>query len=178
MNDNEKAFLLFDLNLPFTPDVHDVIYVENEYEPATNGFIQEHYEEIQQQFLSKKATFIYLPKLCGQEVSKEALHYMFPFLGQESSFVNGNLTIETLKSHILSGSIEGPALIHFVRMEAENAIDYYYTYRPLVADTSIPFSDTELVACFMLIDMILCLVIGALIFKPLGKYIRGEDLKK
>ena len=30
---------------------------------------------------------------------------------------------------------------------------------------------------FMLIDMILCLVIGALIFKPLGKYIRGEDLK-
>ena len=31
---------------------------------------------------------------------------------------------------------------------------------------------------FMLIDMILCLVIGALIFKPLGKYIRGEDLKK
>ena len=30
---------------------------------------------------------------------------------------------------------------------------------------------------FMLIDMVLCLVIGALIFKPLGKYIRGEDLK-
>ena len=29
----------------------------------------------------------------------------------------------------------------------------------------------------MLIDMVLCLVIGALIFKPLGKYIRGEDLK-
>ena len=26
---NEQAFLLFDLNLPFAPDVHDVIYVEN-----------------------------------------------------------------------------------------------------------------------------------------------------
>ncbi|MBR4468877.1 MAG: hypothetical protein IKS53_05520 [Bacteroidales bacterium] len=130
---NEQTFLLFDLNLPFTPDVHDVIYVENEYDPAINGYIQKHYEEIQQQFLSKKATFIYLPKLCGQEVSKEVLHYMFPFLQQTSSFVNGDLTIETLKSHILSGSIEGPALIHFVRMEAKNPINYYYTYRPLVA---------------------------------------------
>lgn len=138
---NEQAFLLFDLNLPFIPDVHDVIYVENEYDPAINGFIQEHYEEIRQQFLSKKATFIYLPKLCGQEVSKETLHYMFPFLGQEFSFLNGNLTIEMLKSHILSGSIEGPALIHFVRMEADNPSNYYYTYRPLVADSSVPLSD-------------------------------------
>ena len=134
---NEQTFLLFDLNLPYSPDVHDVIYVENKYDPAINGYIQKHYEEIQQQFLSKKATFIYLPKLCGQEVSKEALHYMFPFLGQESSFVNGNLTIETLKSHILSGSIEGPALIHFVQMEAENPSNYYYTYRPLVAASSL-----------------------------------------
>ena len=134
---NEQTFLLFDLNLPFTPDVHDVIYVENEYDPAINGYIQKHYEEIQQQFLSKKATFIYLPKLCGQEVSKEVLHYMFPFLQQTSSFVNGDLTIETLKSHILSGSIEGPALIHFVRMEAENPSNYYYTYRPLVAASSL-----------------------------------------
>ena len=138
---NEQAFLLFDLNLPFAPDVHDVIYVENEYDPAINGNIQKHYEEIKQQFLSKKATFIYLPKLCGQEVSKEALHYMFPFLGQESSFVNGNLTIETLKSHIVSGSIEGPALIHLVRMDAENPTNYYYTYRPLVADSSVPISE-------------------------------------
>ena len=139
-NTNQKH-ILFDLTLPFTPNVHDVIYVENEYDPAINGYIQEHYGEIRQQFLSKKATFIYLPKLCGQEVSKEALHYMFPFLGQEFSFVNGNLTIETLKSHILSGSIEGPALIHFVQMEAENPENYYYTYRPLVADASVPLSE-------------------------------------
>ncbi len=137
----KQKHILFDLNLPFTPDVHDVIYVENEYDPAINGYIQEHYEEIQQQFLSKKATFIYLPKLCGQEVSKEVLHYMFPFLGQESSFVNGDLSIETLKSHILSGRIEGPALIHFVQMEAENPSNYYYTYRPLVTDSSIPLPE-------------------------------------
>ena len=140
-DNNGQAFLLFDLNLPFTPNVHDVIYVENEYNPAINEYIQEHYEEIQQQFLSRKATFIYLPKLCGQEVSKEVLHYMFPFLQQESSFVNGDLAIETLKSHILSGSIDGPALIHFVQMEAETPSNYYYTYRPLVADASVPLSE-------------------------------------
>ena len=31
---------------------------------------------------------------------------------------------------------------------------------------------------YMLIDMVLCLVIGALLWKSLGKYIRGEDLQK
>ena len=31
---------------------------------------------------------------------------------------------------------------------------------------------------YMLIDMVLCLVVGALLWKPLGKYIRGEDIAK
>ena len=31
---------------------------------------------------------------------------------------------------------------------------------------------------FMLIDMLLCLAVAAIIMKPLGKYIRGEDLKR
>ena len=30
---------------------------------------------------------------------------------------------------------------------------------------------------YLLINMIICLIIGALIWKPLGKYIRGEDLE-
>ena len=30
---------------------------------------------------------------------------------------------------------------------------------------------------FILIDLLLCLVVGWLIWKPLGKYIRGEDLR-
>ena len=138
---NKQDFLLFDLDLPFTPDVHDVIYVENEYDPIINKYIQEHYEELQQRFLTKKVTLNYLPKLCNQDVPKEVLQYMFPHLREDSSFVNGNLSIETLKSHILFGSIEGPALIHFVRMDAENPSNYYYTYRQLVADSSIPLSD-------------------------------------
>ena len=31
---------------------------------------------------------------------------------------------------------------------------------------------------FIVIDMILCLVVGALMWKPLGKYFRGEDLRR
>lgn len=30
---------------------------------------------------------------------------------------------------------------------------------------------------YIVVDMIMCLVVGALLWKPLGKYIRGEDLK-
>ena len=138
---NEQVFLLFDLNLPFAPDVHDVIYVENEYDPVINGYIQEHYEELQQRFLTKKLTLNYLPMLCNQDVPKEVLQYMFPYLREDFSFVNGNITLETLKEHLLSGTIEGPALIHFVRMEAENPSNYYYTYRPLFADSPISLSE-------------------------------------
>ena len=31
---------------------------------------------------------------------------------------------------------------------------------------------------FMLIDMVLCLIVGLLLWKPMGKYLRGEDLKQ
>ena len=134
---NGQDFLLFDLDLPFTPDVHDVIYVENEYDPVINRYIQEHYEELQQRFLAKKVTLNYLPKLCNQDVPKEVLQYMFPHLREDFSFVNDSISLETLKEHLLSGAIEGPALIHFVQMEAENPSNYYYTYRPLFADSPI-----------------------------------------
>ena len=30
---------------------------------------------------------------------------------------------------------------------------------------------------YMVIDMVICLIVGALLSKPMGKYIRGEDLK-
>ena len=30
---------------------------------------------------------------------------------------------------------------------------------------------------YMLIDTLLCLLIGVLLWKPLGKYLRGEDLR-
>ena len=31
---------------------------------------------------------------------------------------------------------------------------------------------------YLALDMLICLIVGALLWKPLGKYIRGEDLQK
>ena len=48
-----QTSILVDLDLPFEPDIHNVFYVENEYNPVINEFIQEHYEDLQQRFLDK-----------------------------------------------------------------------------------------------------------------------------
>ena len=31
---------------------------------------------------------------------------------------------------------------------------------------------------YLLADMLLCLIVGAILWKPLGKYFRGEDLQQ
>ena len=97
-----QTSILVDLDLPFEPDIHNVFYVENEYNPAINEFIQEHYEDLQQRFLAKDVSFCYLPKLSGHEVPEEVLRYMFPYLSEGSTCVNADFDMEVLKSHIIS----------------------------------------------------------------------------
>ena len=132
-----QTSILVDLDLPFEPDIHNVFYVENEYNPAINEFIQEHYKDLQQRFLAKDVTFCYLPKLSGHEVPGEVLRYMFPYLPEGSTCVNADFDMEVLKSHIISGAIEGPALIHFIKMPYETG-DYLFTYRALEAESEMP----------------------------------------
>ena len=132
-----KNPLYFDLDLPFEPDVHEVIYVENEYHLAINEYIQNNYEAIRQQFFEKQAAFIYLPKLCEQVVPEEAVRYMFPQLKQDQSVRNGNISLETFKQHLIRGSIEGPALIHFIRMDDDPPKNHFFTYFPLNAETTL-----------------------------------------
>ena len=129
--------LNFDLDLPFEPDVHEVIYVEKEYHPAINEYIQNNYETIQQQFFEKKAVFTYLPKLSEQIVSGEVVHYMFPQLKQDTPVMNGNISMETFEQHLISGSIEEPALIHYVKMLDDPPKDHFFTYRPLDPEMSL-----------------------------------------
>lgn len=135
---NEQDFLLFDLDLPFAPDVHDIIYVENEYDSLVNGYIKEHYEKLKQLFLSKGMDFLYLPKTGGQVIPKEVLQYMFPYLQTDVPLTNGNISIETLKRYLLTGSIAGPALIHFIQ---KNPNSYCFSYCPLVPDSTVPLAD-------------------------------------
>ena len=49
----DQCRLLLDKEIPFEPDIHDVIYVENEFDPVVNDYIEKHYEELQQQFRQK-----------------------------------------------------------------------------------------------------------------------------
>lgn len=128
------------LDLPFEPDIHDVFYVENEYDPIVNGFIQEHYEEIQKQFGKKDLNFIYLPKLVGQDVPSEVLQYMFPYLNLDTSYKNDDDSVETLRRHIISGVIERPALLHRIRLVTDDEY-YYFSHCPLVPDSEVSLSD-------------------------------------
>lgn len=132
-----QTSILADLDLPFEPDIHNVFYVENEYNPAINEFIQEHYVDLQRRFRAKDVSFCYLPKLSGHEVPEEVLRYMFPYLPEGSTCVNADFDMEMLKSHIISGAIEGPALIHYIKMPYPTK-EYYFSYRPLEADSEMP----------------------------------------
>ncbi|MBR5651795.1 MAG: hypothetical protein IKW93_06235 [Bacteroidales bacterium] len=132
--------IFFDPDLPFTPDVRDIIYVENEYDPVINEYISMHYKELCRQFNSKDLKFNYLPKLCNQDVPKEVLQYMFPHFQLNKDFSQKTINAETLKPHLLKGVILGPALIHFLP-EEENPSDYCFSYCPLVPDSAVPLSD-------------------------------------
>ena len=136
----DQCKIFFDLNLPFEPDIHDVIYVEKDYDPVINDYIKANYDELRKLFLEKSLNLIYLPKICGKEVSNEAIHYMFPQISDDITFVNGNFSFDNLKKHIISGKIVGPALLHRVRMDSDDKY-YYFTYRSLVANSSVPLSD-------------------------------------
>jgi len=132
--------ILFDLGLPFIPSVYDVIYVEKEYDPVMNTYIQEHFDELCKKFAEKKLVFNYLPKLNEHMVPNEVLHYMFPYLKPEVTASYDSITLEMLEQHITSGAIEGPALIHFIEMGDEDK-QYYFSYRSLVPDSQVSLDD-------------------------------------
>ena len=128
----DQSFIEFDKGLPFTPSTYEVFYVEDEYNPAVNKYILQHYEELCELFLSQCLTFNYLPKICKQTVPEEILHYMCPFLDQTDTVENGNITLETLRQHLVTGDFVGPALIHYRHSEKKCSEKYFFSYRPLV----------------------------------------------
>ncbi len=128
------------LDLPFQPDIHDVFYVENEYDTVVNNFILEHYEELRCKFVNRDLNLVYLPKLSGFVVSPEVLQYMFPYLSPNTSFKNDITAVEKLKQHIISGAVEGPALLHRIRQRTDPEY-YYFSYCPLVPDSETTLSD-------------------------------------
>ena len=137
---SNQKFIHVSLDLPFEPDIHDVIFVENEYNAVINDYILEHYEELLQRFSARGLNLVYLPKLSGEEVSGEALLYMFPYLKHASSLTFDVFPIEMLLQRIISGAIESSALIHRIRNNTDSEY-YYYSYITLVDDSPVSISD-------------------------------------
>ena len=82
---------------------------------------------------------------------------------------------------IFPGTVLGCAarfVIHYI-----SGVTIYRIIEPTAVPGFGTFDNAQLYSLvyngsYMLIDMILCLAVGALLWKPLGKYIRGEDLVK
>lgn len=136
-----QKHVVFDVALPFTPSYEDVIYVENKYNPEVNEYILEHYDELCQKFANKHLILNYYPRVCNQAVPIDVLHYMFPFLKADFSYINENINIETLQKHLIFGTIEGPALIHSVKSKDDGTVTHVFSYCPLVPDSDVLLDD-------------------------------------
>ncbi len=138
-NTDQKR-ISFGLNIPFVPDTKEVIYVENEYNSIINKYIQEHIDEIQQQYQKYDLRFVYLSEN-QNNVDEESIYYMFPYLAHGDCLIKKTDSIAKLNQHIVSGAIVGPALIHYIKEENHKGVSFTFSYCPLVPDSEVSLSD-------------------------------------
>ena len=70
-------------NLPFEPEVRQVIYVENQYDERINAIIKEKYDWLKYLFKRANLEFVYLPMFFNDEEIKEKVLYYAPYLTSE-----------------------------------------------------------------------------------------------
>ncbi len=138
--DNAKNTIIrFDQDLPFKPEAWDVFYVEDEYNPAVNEYITEHYNEICFLFAAHRWVFNYLPKISNHPVPLESIRYMFPYYKQDSVQMSDNVGMEDLMRHVVGKKIPGPALI---RLKPSKVTPFYEFYcLSLETDSDFTLSD-------------------------------------
>ncbi|MCL1934212.1 MAG: hypothetical protein FWF53_10440 [Candidatus Azobacteroides sp.] len=74
-------------NLPFTPDLDQVIYIESYFNKELNRFITANYDEVCKLFKDIGLTFIYLPKII-ENTNYDTIRYLYPFLNKEDIILN------------------------------------------------------------------------------------------
>lgn len=137
-----RKHVVFDDDLPFKPNYEDVFYVEDEFNPALNEYIVEHYDELCKKFTEHGLIFNYFPKLCNQVVQHDTLLYMFPYMKADAVCINGNISLEILKEHLACGSFDGPALIHAIKTDmGDDCVILTYSYCPLVPYSNVSLDD-------------------------------------
>ena len=102
--------------LPFAPDTHVFMYVEEEYNTEVNAFIQENYENIKTNFKEKGFQFIYLPYLTIDWIQKGILQYHAPYLNlsDNSTKLSSNWILQFVVKHKEKEAFQ-PSLIFWDR---------------------------------------------------------------
>ncbi len=72
-------------DLPFKPDSHTIIYVENEYDDEVNRYIQDNYEAIKNSLKGSGYQFVYIPFFVNELTQKGVLPYYAPYLDLEEN---------------------------------------------------------------------------------------------
>lgn len=133
--------ICFSTRLPFKPNSHQIIYIEDKYNTFLNNYISENEEEIRQYFKERGYEFIYLPTLKKRLLTKEIIDYYNPTEHGATADM-GALRSDMLNKYIVKQPEckLGPALIRFCKdpvqgpmvTEVNGEYAYYATYRRLV----------------------------------------------
>ncbi len=111
-------------DLPFEPELRQVIYVENQYDERINAIIRDNYERLKWNFKRSNLDFIYLPMFFNDEEIKEKVLYYAPYLTSEimekielrSSYLLGFM------SHVENKDKIAPSLLFAPKNENEEWI--------------------------------------------------------
>lgn len=124
---NHSVCLKID-NLKFTPDEHQIIYIESTYDQRVNDFICKHYDVISDLFERRGYEFCYVPYLVNKLTRKEYIDYYAPYGGDINS---PQLSSDFLfKLHSIN---TGPSLLYYSPyFKSEN-----WTDKPLLKSLAI-----------------------------------------
>lgn len=81
--DLSMYYLLGLKQLPFQQDLHQIIYVESEYNFEVNDYIRENYKYITDSFQKKGYEFCYIPALTKELFKPEIIYYHAPYIKNE-----------------------------------------------------------------------------------------------
>jgi len=112
-------------DLPFTPVINQVIYIESIYNDKLNKQISGLYELIYNKFIEKNYTFIYIPKLI-KSINNKTVFYLYPYVDKNSLSKN-NIKAQNLYDELLSYS-EIPLNLSGGLLQYKESIGKYHCF--------------------------------------------------
>ncbi len=128
----ETSNILVSRNLPFTPNVHDVFFVNTGRASIVNFFFQHHYDEISRCF--PDYTLLYGPRMDKGVVNEDTIRYMFPYRKSKEPVVLDEFDTSIFLQYLEEGDISGPSLLHYRPYSPEHECygkNYYFSVAKL-----------------------------------------------